>query len=56
MSECGGGHRFFVASVVGVEQEGKVVLIAMCTGCGETFSETFAVSSGETPLLIEEKT
>jgi hypothetical protein len=28
-------HRYFVAETVGVEAEGKVVVILICTSCGE---------------------
>lgn len=35
-NECFGTHHFFVAKTGEVEAEGKVVLIAMCTSCGET--------------------
>ncbi len=54
-NDCGGSHRFFVASTVGIEREGKVVLLVVCTACGETFSEEFRVSDPDTPLVIEEK-
>lgn len=58
MKDCGGRHRYFVASTIGVEQEGKVVILVVCTACGDTFSEDFQVSLGgpENPLVIEEKT
>lgn len=36
MDTCTGTHRYFVADVAQVESEGKVVIIAMCTACGET--------------------
>jgi len=44
MSDCSGGHRFFCADVVGIEPEGKVVVLALCTACGDFISKEFQVS------------
>ena len=52
---CNRGHRYFVASSVGVEPEGKVVVIVVCTACGHTFSKDFQVSSSPTVRLRIEK-
>jgi len=36
MSSCGNfDHRYFVADVVLVPSEGKIVLLALCTACGD---------------------
>lgn len=53
--ECSGDHRFFVAATVGVESEGKAVIICVCTSCGASFSEEFKVSGGNSPLEVHEK-
>jgi len=47
--ECRGTHRYFVADVVQVgEIVGKVIIIAMCTACGETkVSEHFVNTKKE---------
>jgi hypothetical protein len=29
------GHRYFVADVATIESEGKVVILALCTACGQ---------------------
>lgn len=52
---CTDFHRYYVPATVGVEKEGKVVVIALCTACGHSFSKEFLVSSGNSPLVIEEK-
>lgn len=38
-------HRYFVADVSSVLNEGKVVLIVLCTACGESFAREFFVTS-----------
>jgi len=43
--ECTGTHRFFVADAAQVEDEGKVVIIAMCTACGQTRTTEHVVVS-----------
>ena len=48
--DCFGQHRFFVADVAQVETEGKIVLIAMCTNCGELKVSEVKVT-GEAKLL-----
>lgn len=57
MASCNELHRYFVAECVGVEAEGKVFVIAICTSCGHTFAKEFQVSKPGTPLrmLKEEK-
>lgn len=37
-------HRYFVADVAQVETEGRIVVIALCTACGDTFSEDFQIT------------
>jgi hypothetical protein len=51
--KCSGPHRFFVAEVVGVEAEGLVHLLALCTDCGETIHKSFAVSSKAATLTLK---
>lgn len=41
--ECNGQHRFFVADCAVVELEGKVVVIAVCTACGQRSVSTHKV-------------
>lgn len=50
---CNGAHHYFVAEVVGVEAEGTVHLIALCTDCGDTIQKSFAVSSKSATLTLK---
>lgn len=38
------GHRYFVADVAQVTDEGKVVVICVCTSCGEFIQNDVIVS------------
>ena len=53
----GCSHRFFHCETVGVEAEGKVVVIALCTACGDVISKEVQVARPHTQLrlLNEEK-
>jgi hypothetical protein len=55
--ECVGNHTFFVAEVIGVEAEGKVYLLYLCTSCGESICKEFKVANPGSPvrLMREEK-
>ena len=57
-NRCTGDHRIFVAEVVGIETEGKVVVITVCTQCGTINFEEKQVSHAGSPLrmLKDEKT
>jgi len=57
LNDCTANHTFFVAEVVGVEAEGKVYLLYLCTSCGEAICKEFKVSNPGTPLRLmrEEK-
>ena len=52
MDKCEGTHRYFVATSCGVEKEGVVVVVALCTGCGHVVNTKVQVSSGGKPLLL----
>jgi hypothetical protein len=45
MSCINDNHRYFVADVATIQDQGKVVLIVLCTSCGESFSREFLVTS-----------
>lgn len=50
MSCPANNHRYFVADVCQcgtstLDEKGKVVLIVLCTACGESFSKEFFVTS-----------
>jgi len=56
-NDCTGEHDLFVVDCVGVEAEGKVVVLAICRHCGELRSHEVVVSKSGSPLrlLNEEK-
>ena len=43
METCGGTHHFYVADTGTVELEGKVIVILVCTACGEGKFHEFKV-------------
>lgn len=43
-------HRYFVADVVLIPAEGKVVLLALCTACADFKAHEKVVSAPHTPL------
>jgi hypothetical protein len=51
MSSCGQyDHHYFVADVVLVPSEGKIVLLALCTACGDFKSYDKQVAAPHTAL------
>lgn len=46
-------HSFFVALSVGVESEGTVHVVAVCTKCAKAVRHTFQVAKPKSPLLLE---
>ena len=44
MCEERGEHKYFVATDVAVEREGKVAVILCCTRCGDPLMHLFKVS------------
>jgi len=50
--ECAGVHRYFVADVCGVESEGKLFVVVVCTACGHTFCREFKVSNPNVRLTL----
>lgn len=54
---CTLDHSFYVADVVGVEAEGKVFLLYLCTRCGDAYCKEFKVGNPGNPLRLmrEEK-
>lgn len=47
--ECPGNHRFHVADVAVVHDEGLVCVIAICLHCGEAKISKFKVTDGVGP-------
>lgn len=56
--EDGPRHHYFVAEVIGVESEGMVYVLIVCTSCGDSQARAHkvAVPGSSLRLLIEEKT
>lgn len=54
---CTANHSYYVAEVVGVEKEGKVYVLAICTACGDARCADFKVAepNSNIRLLKEEK-
>lgn len=51
MSSCGQyDHHYFVADVVLIPAEGKIVLLALCTACGDFKSHEKTVAAPHTAL------
>ena len=44
MEPCEGTHRYFVADVAQVTDEGKVCIIVICTSCGASRMTEFKVT------------
>ena len=45
--DCNGQHRFFVAET-GIDADGKIIIILVCTACGEGIKREFAVAGSLT--------
>ena len=52
-SECSGTHRYFALEPCGVESTGKVVVIVVCTACGEMIRKDFEVAKPGTSIVSE---
>ena len=52
---CPGEHRYFVAECVGIESEGTVHVLVVCTACGDFKDHVVRVGPGAIRLLQEEK-
>jgi len=49
-------HRIHVAEVVGIPQDGKLIVVTVCLDCGETkFHEHLAAAPGTTIRLLQEE-
>lgn len=46
------GHRYFVADIALVPAEGKVVLLALCTACGDFLSYEKLVAKAHSELEL----
>lgn len=49
---CEGAHHYFVAEVIGVESEGTVHILALCTACGETLCKKHVVAAPFSKLIL----
>lgn len=55
-NKCFGEHRLFVPEVIGVEAEGKVIVITVCTACGDVqFTDYQVANPGSSLRLLREE-
>lgn len=53
-NSCGQyGHRYFVADVAVIPEEGKVVVLALCTACGAPIENPHIVAKPYSNFTIE---
>ena len=52
---CTGTHRYFVADVAVVEDEGKVSILIVCTSCGDAQCKDFQVAKSGNKVRIEKQ-
>lgn len=50
--ECYGAHQIFVAEVVAVESEGKLVVVNVCRSCGEVTFHEHVVAKAFAPIIF----
>ncbi len=54
--DCPGNHHFFVAETVGVESEGMIYVVIVCTACGESQAKGHQVAKpGSLLRLLQEE-
>lgn len=53
--ECDSEHRFYCADVAVVPAEGKVVVIIVCTACGESLAREHIVAQKDNEIHLEQK-
>ena len=51
MSDCAGNHRIYVAETIGVEAEGKVYVVLVCTACGDASLKSFDLNGGKPAVM-----
>ena len=49
------GHKYYVCDVAVVKAEGKVVIHALCTSCGDLISHEKVVTSAQIDFQVTEK-
>ena len=55
MNDCTGTHRYFLADVAVVEDEGKVCLLSICTSCGDAICKEFIVTKSGNKVRLEKQ-
>lgn len=51
-TKCFGEHQIFVAEVVAVQAEGKLVVVNVCRSCGEVTFHEHLVSKTRVPITF----
>jgi hypothetical protein len=52
---CSGTHRYYLADVAVVEDEGKVCLLMLCTSCGDAQCKEFQVTKTRSKVRLEKQ-
>ena len=52
---CEGRHTYYVADVAVCVGEGKIVVVAMCTSCGDVKSTEVQVTKPGAPVVMKNK-
>lgn len=55
MTNCTGTHRYYLADVAVVEEEGKVCLLTVCTSCGDAQCKEFQVAKAGYKVRLEKQ-
>jgi hypothetical protein len=54
--KCSGSHYIYVAEVLYIQKDGKIVVINVCRACGEvSFHERQVATAGTPAVLLQEK-
>jgi hypothetical protein len=54
-AQCEGSHRFFVADVAVIEDEGRVCILVVCTSCGDAQCKDFQVTKTGHKVRLEKQ-
>ena len=52
-NNCVGQHRYFIADIAQVEKQGFIVVIALCTSCGDTITKRIQVTEAGQQIKLE---
>jgi hypothetical protein len=55
MNDCTGSHRYYLADVAVIEDEGKVCLLVICTSCGDAMCREFQVAKAHSKVRLQKQ-